>query len=210
MTNLSPTLQKLVEGKKMQKQLIEWSEGNWSTKPLATEVHDGNLFVTAVEGSDAWRLTSYGFVHDTEHALVKDFSVGEAVEVQFVAAFDSQFDQAGVFVRGNDETWVKAGTEFADGILQLGAVVTSGMSDWSVAPVAEWSGLEICVRVSRHENCLIIRAGIAGQPMRLVRVCPFSGDLPAQAGPFTCAPTRAGLTVQFTKWQVGPADESLH
>ena len=48
-----------------------------------------------VEGSDARRIASYGFIHDSEHALLAAFPGDSAVEVEFTAAFSEQFDQAG-------------------------------------------------------------------------------------------------------------------
>jgi len=113
-----------------------------------------------------------------------------------------------VFVRADAERWVKAGLEFADGVLNLGAVVTLGRSDWSVAPV-EWNGRTVTVRVSRAVESLTVRARVDGEPFRLVRVAPFvDGDV--AAGPFLCAPTRAGFLARFLSWRIGPADASLH
>lgn len=171
---------------------------------------DGALVVMAVEGSDAWRRTAYGFIHDTEHALIAPLPVGTAMEVVFEADFTAQFDQAGLFVRADDERWMKAGVENADGVLGVGAVVTDIMSDWSVGAVPEWAGRPLRVRVSRGEDALTVRAGVDGELLRLVRVAPFRGDLDAQAGPMVCAPTRAGLEVVFTEWLHTDADASLH
>ena len=107
---------------------IAWSDGHRTPPPAASVQRDGDLLVTAVEGSDAWRTTSSVFVHDSEHALLTPFP-DTAVEVEFTAAFAEQFDQAGVFVRVGAEHWIKTGVEFGDGGCQLGAVVTDGMSD---------------------------------------------------------------------------------
>lgn len=127
---------------------IPWSEGAWTHPPVFAVERGKDLLVTAKEGSDAWRTTSYGFIHDSEHALLAPFPEGSAVEVEFTAGFSEQFDQAGVFVRVSAERWVKAGVEFADGACQLGAVVTDGMSDWSLAPVPAWKGGRVLVRIS--------------------------------------------------------------
>lgn len=189
---------------------IPWSQGRWTHPPADVTVTDDGLQVTAVEGSDAWRHTAYGFVHDSEHALVTDFPEGSAMEVEFTAAFTGQFDQAGVFVQAGVEHWIKAGVEFADGSAQVGAVVTNPFSDWSLAPVPEWSGRRILVRVSRVGNALTIRAGADGGALRLVRVVPFPPDADAKAGPFVCAPTRAGLVVPIHAWCLTEPDESLH
>lgn len=190
---------------------IPWSHGTWTHSPAAESVtQDRHLAVTAVEGSDAWRHTAYGFVHDTEHALLAPLAVGHAVEVSFHAPWSGQFDQAGVFVHADDEHWVKAGVEHADGHLGLGAVVTDIRSDWSVGHVDEWRDSEITVRVSRWADAVIVRARADDGPWRLVRVAPFDGARPASAGPFVAAPTRAGLTVTFTRWSRTPADDDLH
>lgn len=189
---------------------VDWASGRWSHAPVAV-VEDGeSLLVTAVEGSDAWRETSYGFVHDNEHALLAPLPTERAIEVRFLADYDQQFDQAGVFLRASETTWVKAGVECADGVLQVGAVVTAPKSDWSVAPVPEWRGRAVTVRVSRSGDALTVRARVDDEPLRLVRVVPLAPELAVEAGPFTCAPTRAGLTVRFLSWEVGPADAALH
>ena len=102
--------------------------------------------VTAVEGSDLWRTTAYGFVHDSGHALLHVLEPGTATEVSFLLDYGQQFDQAGVLLRSTETTWIKAGVEVSDGVAQVGAVVTHGVSDWSVAPVPHWTGSTVTVR----------------------------------------------------------------
>ena len=188
---------------------IPWHHGTWTHRP-ATIAEHGHLDATAIEGSDAWRHTAYGFVHDTEHALTAPLAVGDAMEVSFRAPWDGQFDQAGVFVRIDDTRWIKTGVEYADGHLGLGAVVTDGRSDWSVGFVDEWRDAEITVRVSRWPDAVIVRAKAEDGDWRLVRVAPFDRDAAVTAGPFLAAPTRSGLVVRFTRWVRTEADASLH
>ncbi len=189
---------------------IDWAEGRWTTEPAAVVVDGAGLRVTAREGSDAWRTTSYGFIHDSEHALLRPFTQNTAVEVTFILDFSEQFDQAGVFVRADETTWMKAGVEHSDGVDSLGAVVTRGVSDWSLAPVPGWGGRPVTVRASRSGDALTIRARVEHEPWQLVRVAPIDADAALTAGPFCCAPSRAGLTVQFTAWRVTDADAGLH
>ena len=72
--------------------------------------------------------------------------------------YKGKFDQAGIFLYSDEENWIKAGVEFSDGFPQVGAVVTRNLSDWSVAPVPEWMGNEVTIRVSRSGDALTIRA----------------------------------------------------
>ncbi|MFT7766741.1 DUF1349 domain-containing protein [Clavibacter tessellarius] len=189
---------------------IAWTSGSWTTAPAHVEVADDGMRVTAVEGSDAWRTTSYGFVHDTEHALLAPLDQDTAVEVAFRLDLSAQFDQAGVFVKVDDSTWTKVGVERSDGQDGLGAVVTRGMSDWSLAPVPDWHGRLVTIRASRSGDALTVRARVDDEPWRLVRVSPLDPDAAVTAGPMCCAPTRAGFTVLFTAWRTGPADAGLH
>ena len=189
---------------------VPWTDGSWTNEPADVTIDSDGLHVTAREGSDAWRLTSYGFIHSTEHALVTTFEPESALEVQFRLDFTEQFDQAGIFVRVSAESWIKAGVELSDGEEALGAVVTQGMSDWSLSPVPNWAGRLVTVRGSWSGNALTVRARVDDEPWRLVRVAPLDAVAPVTAGPFCCAPTRAELTVHFTSWRHTPPDTSLH
>jgi regulation of enolase protein 1 (concanavalin A-like superfamily) len=190
---------------------VGWDEGRWLHPPVrADRTPDGGLLVEPAAGSDLWRHTSYGFVHDDAPALLAPLPGGSAVEVTFRLDYTAQFDQAGVLVRVDERNWVKAGVEVSDGEPQVGAVVTREVSDWSVAGVPGWAGRDVTVRVSRAGDALTVRARADGEPWRLVRVAPLAPDAGATAGPYCCAPTRAGLVVRFASWRRGPADAALH
>jgi len=189
---------------------IAWAAGKWTTPPVHHETKDDGLYVTAHKSSDAWRITSYGFIHDSEHALLAPFEQDSAVEVSFRLNFAAQFDQAGVFIRTDETTWIKAGIEWSDGQESLGAVVTRRVSDWSLAPTPGWDGRLVTVRASRSGNAVTIRARVDEEPWQLVRVAPLDPDAVVSAGPFCCAPTRSDLTVHFTSWRTTAPDASLH
>lgn len=190
---------------------IPWKSGAWTTLPVAAEEDgEGRLVVHAAEGGDAWRHTCYGFVHDDAHALLEAWNPERAVEVSFTAAFDAQFDQAGLMIRVDAERWIKTGIEFADGAVQLGAVVTDGRSDWSTAPVPEWAGREVTIRATRMGDAVVVRARVEEEPWRLVRLAPLDPGAAAEAGPYCCAPSRAGLAVVFTAWRHTEPDAALH
>ena len=186
-----------------------WS-GTWLNPPLAAQQDGEDLLVTAAAGSDLWRTTAYGFVRDSGHALLRPLADGRAVEVSFALDYDRLYDQAGVLLRVDAETWTKAGVEISDGVPQLGAVVTRAVSDWSVAPVPDWPGREVTVRASRAGDAVTLRARTTGEPWRMVRLAPLPADRPLLAGPFCCAPEGAGLTVRFTRWAELPGDLGLH
>jgi uncharacterized protein len=188
---------------------VQWNAGEWLNTPADLREDGQDLSVTAAGGSDFWRTTAYGFVRDSGHALLVNLDDEQAVEVSFSLDFTTQFDQAGVMVRGDASHWIKAGVEFVDGVPQVGAVVSQPASDWSAAPVLDWMGREVTVRVSRQRDALTIRAKADGA-WQFVRLVPLEPGLDWTAGPMVCSPEHDGLTVRFTGFRIGPADSSLH
>ncbi|MFJ9454060.1 DUF1349 domain-containing protein [Kitasatospora sp. NPDC101447] len=189
---------------------IAWHEGSWLNQPERARADGTDLLVTARGRSDFWRTTGYGFVRDDGHALLTGFPPGSATEVTFVADFGALYDQAGLLIRVDPQTWIKAGVEMSDGLPHLGAVVTRGVSDWSLAPVPEWHGREVTVRASRSGDAVTVRARCEDGPWRLIRLAPLPPAAPAAAGPFCASPERDGLQVRFTRFAQGPADVTLH
>ena len=189
---------------------VPWDEGSWFNPPPAVATDGDSLVVTAAEGSDLWRTTSYGFVHDSGHGLLHPFGEGSAVEVSFVLDFEGQFDQAGVLVREDQTHWFKAGTEITDGEAYVGAVSTNGMSDWSLSPVPAWRSTTVTIRVSWQGDALTVRARSETSPWRLVRLAPWTPTALVSAGPYLASPSGSGLGVRFARWTTGPADSSLH
>lgn len=191
--------------------MIDWHEGKWSNKPKGCSEQNGQLIVEAVEGSDYWQKTMYDFQHDTGHALLAAWQEDEAVEVSFsLQGFTELYDQAGIMLWHSDTIWIKAGIEMNDGVPHAGAVVTDGYSDWSLSPVAEWAGETVTIRASRMKDAVIIRARTEQQPWRTLRVARFPYTSGVQAGPFLCAPTRPGFTVEFTRWVSTEPDIDVH
>lgn len=195
----------------MTRRTVAWSEGRWTTEPVSSRRVDEQLVVEAAQGSDFWEKTLYGFQRGSGHALLTAWDEHNAVEVSFqLRGFDDLYDQAGVMLFRSSSQWIKAGVELNDGIPHVGAVVTDGHSDWSLAPVPEWSGRVVTLRASRSKDAVILRATATGEPWRTIRVARFEPGASAQAGPFVCAPKRAGLKVTFTRWAFEEPDAELH
>ncbi|WP_350348253.1 DUF1349 domain-containing protein [Agromyces sp. G08B096] len=191
---------------------VHWTAGTWTREPVAARIDDDDLVVAAAEGSDYWRTTYYGFLHDDGHGLLTEWPADAAMEVAFdSSALTELYDQAGIFLRAGEDRWIKAGIELNDGVPHVGAVVTDRVSDWSLAPVPDWAGQVITVRASRSADAVVLRARAGDGPWRTIRVAPFAA-LPAraEAGPLVCAPMRQGLEVRFTRWVLAAPDADLH
>ena len=189
--------------------MVPWVDATWLNHPASYEIIGPNLHVRTLHESDFWRNTSYGFVHDSGHALLVDFPDQSAMEVTFLLNFSGQFDQAGIIIHSDSEHWIKAGVETFDGEAYVVTVVTDQNSDWSMAPVPQWIGKEVTVRASRSGNAVTFRAR-CDREERLIRVAPINPDLPWRAGLHCASPTSESLEVVFTKWVTTDPDVSLH
>ncbi|ASA22137.1 DUF1349 domain-containing protein [Paenibacillus donghaensis] len=196
----------------MSTERVDWSKGKWSHEPVSSTVEaDSKLRVEAVESSDYWQKTMYGFQHDNGHSLLAAWEDDKAVEVSFsLDGFTELYDQAGLMLWLDDTHWIKAGVELNDGVPHIGAVVTHEYSDWSLSPVPEWTGEEVTLRASQMNDAVILRARTRNHPWRTIRVARFPYETGKQAGPFLCAPTRSGFKVTFTRWVCTSPDQDIH
>ena len=187
-------------------------EMHWMNEPPRVAKGPGGITVETAPETDFWRTTGYGFVHDDGHFLGAPLGSAAAIEVTFSADFEAQFDQAGLMLRADAETWLKAGVERSDGRLWASVVVTNGRSDWSVAPLPERSADdELTFRASRQGDAVTVRyRETADERWRLLRLAYLPPEAKLLAGPMCCSPTRGGLSVRFGPVRMGPPDDRLH
>ena len=75
---------------------MDWAAGRWTREPSGARLEGDALVVGAAEGSDFWRTTHYGFLHDDGHGLLGDWPADAAVEVTFdSSSLTALYDQAG-------------------------------------------------------------------------------------------------------------------
>jgi len=183
---------------------VNANTGKWLNEPT-TWTRNGNelAFVTDLK-TDFWRNTYYGFARDSGHFLGFEAGSSFTATVRVVGNFQSLYDQAGLMIRIDETRWVKTGVELSDGELFLSTVVTNGNSDWSVAkPFSELDDFHL--RVTVNNGAMRIQASRTGKHWPLVRLAPFPVSNTCLVGPMACTPERAGLSVAFSDFSIGPA-----
>lgn len=166
----------------------------WLNEPDHWSLVPDGLAVVTNQATDFWRETHYGF---TASLRVK-------------ARSESLYDQVGIMVRLNDETWVKAGVELSDGEALLSSVLTVGRSDWATGPF-HGDASDFQIRVTVDHGVLRLQASTDGLRWPLVRLCPFPATERYLVGPMCCTPERGGLEVLFSDLTVTPpTGRALH
>ncbi|HEY9797594.1 MAG TPA: DUF1349 domain-containing protein [Leptolyngbyaceae cyanobacterium] len=103
----------------------------WYNEP--SEWHEDNNVIHVIAGAktDFWRQTHYGFIRDDGNFYYREVSGNFTAEVKITGHYRSLYDQAGLMVRENENTWLKCGIEFVEEVQNVSTVVTRNYSDWS-------------------------------------------------------------------------------
>lgn len=169
----------------------------WLREPETWSANGDVVTAVTQPDSDFWRVTHYGFVRDNGHVLGRDADGDFTLTATFSGEYRDLYDQAGVMLRIDEENWIKTGIELVDGVQQLSAVVTRGMSDWSVValPVAPAS---VTVAVERKGDTVTVRYGLDGAaPETMLRLAYFPPGVTVLAGVMCASPDGSGFPARF-------------
>lgn len=179
------------------------SDARWRNPPPFHEQRGDALVVWTGKETDWWNNTFYGFRHANGHALLQPVTGDFSLEATFTAEYRELYDQAGVMLRVEDNTWLKAGTEFTDGALHFSVVVTrDDQSDWSVVRLPSMA--PVTLRLTRHAEALRVQRLDEDGRWQLVRLAYLPMPETVEAGPACCSPIGEGLEVTFSRVTFGP------
>ncbi|MEO3857890.1 DUF1349 domain-containing protein [Acrocarpospora sp. B8E8] len=171
----------------------------WINEPKSWSAGEGTLTVNVETKTDLWQQTHYGYSFDNAPMYGQVIEGDLRVTVTFDADYAEQYDQAGAILRIDEKNWIKAGTEFVDGALQISVVVTREFSDWSVSP-APGSPSSVTIDLHREGDAVTVRYGVdGGEPVNMIRLAYFPPGVPALAGAMAAAPVGKGFEARFTK-----------
>ncbi|GGS63649.1 hypothetical protein GCM10010156_23370 [Planobispora rosea] len=185
---------------------MAFEENHWIDEPATWSAADGELRFVCEAATDLWRTTHYGYVRDRAPMFGREVAGDVRLTVTFGGDYSAQYDQAGAVLRADEENWIKAGTEFVDGGLQLSVVVTRGASDWSVTALPVPAEL-VTIELTRSGDAVVVRYGLDGaEPVTMLRLAYFPPGVPAFAGAMAAAPDGKGFEARFTRIDIEEGD----
>jgi uncharacterized protein len=186
------------------------NDATWLNLPAGLSHDDDQLTMTTGTETDFWRDTFYGFRRDNGHFFGAVAPSDFTAHVTFEGDYTTLYDQAGLMLRLDAKTWLKAGIEYSDGMTNFSTVITRGGSDWSVVAVPAVSGPQR-LRLTRQGKAVLLHFLNVRGDWQMMRVADFPATAGAQLGPMACSPKRGGFTARFTEFTVGPVtDQPLH
>lgn len=179
-----------------------WDGMTWLNPP-ATWSRDGEVWkIKSRPKTDFWRHTSIDYVADNGHFLHRTVNGKFVFEARINGAYASEFDQAGLMVRANSETWMKCGSEFAGGKRNASVVFTREFSDWSTFPDLSQTA-PVWWRIERRPNALDVFASLDGKSFQLVRSGYYAPSASVELGLMCCAPSGNGFDAVFDRLKLG-------
>jgi uncharacterized protein len=169
----------------------------WLNEPASWQRTGDVLSVSVDPGTDFWRETGYGYIHDNGHVYGEVHEGDVDVSVCVRGAFGSQYDQAGIMLRIEERVWLKTGVEFFEGRPRLSTVLTLGRSSWIVTDLPEWME-EITLRASRRGDAVEVRYLVEGGTPELAALVYLPQGREVLAGIMCAAPEGPGFRVSFS------------
>lgn len=173
----------------------------WLNEPEGWHVRDDRIVVQVPGDTDAWRHTKHDFVQDDAPMYYREVAGDFTATARFTGDYGTLYDQAGLMVRADSETWCKCGVELLDGQQHASAVITREVSDWSVAPLddaPEW----LWIRVDRTGPTLEVSYSRDGTEWTMFRQSTLTGADQLQVGVTGAAPQGDGFEARFEQFTV--------
>ena len=168
----------------------------WLNEPASWQRNGDVLRVSVDPGTDFWRTTGYGYVHDNGHIYGELLPGDLDVSVRVRGNFANQYDQAGIMLRADEHTWLKTGLEFFEGRPRLSTVLTMGYSSWMVADLPPGTD-EVTLRVSRRGDAVEVRYAAGEGAAELAALVFMPPGREMLAGIVCAAPEGIGFSVAF-------------
>ena len=175
----------------------------WLNEPPQWRQSGDVITAVTTKETDFWRETHYGFVRDDGHFYHSEASGDFTAMVRVSGEYRHLYDQAGLMLRQDERTWIKAGIEYADGRQNLSVVVTRDFSDWSVLPLSVPPD-EVWLRLSRHGTAVRVEHSHDGTRFDMLRLAYLPPHDPVAVGVMCCSPQREGFVATFRDFRLGP------
>lgn len=173
----------------------------WENTPKIWRQDGASLLETVPSGTDYWRVTHYGFIHDNGPFRYETRSGNFEAKVKISGKYHELYHQAGLMIRIDDKNWIKTGIEFVNGHQNVSAVVTREFSDWSVLPRTDNPAF-IWMRLQRFNDTVQISYSLDGAKWSMVRLAYFPPNVPVKIGMVTAAPGKEIFEARFDEFSV--------
>ena len=172
----------------------------WLNEPGEWNPVGKGLSARAEPETDFWRKTNSDGIRHSGHFYFNSVAGDFAARVKLIGDYNSQYDQAGLMVRIDEQTWLKCGVEFLDGKQYASAVVTRDYSDWSIMPVSNPPA--IWIECERRGTTFTVGFSLNGTDYEMIRQSFLTEVTEQQLGLMFAAPKGKGFKIVFEDYEM--------
>lgn len=192
--------------------MFDYTQLVWTPRPLPYKMENGRIEITTQPETDLWKETmNHSSCVNAPVLQMKTSAPNFAFTVKAAWQSSRLYDQCGLVMYLNENTWLKASVEREDDeISHLGSVATNHVfSDWACADV-DASVCEMWYRLTRNGSDFTVEYSKDGKKFSMLRMCHMwecEGDV--SFGLYACSPRDSSFMAVFTEldFQVIAASE---
>jgi regulation of enolase protein 1 (concanavalin A-like superfamily) len=185
---------------------------HWLNEPPEWESEGDRLSLRTAPETDFWRGTLVDYVKDSGHFYYEPVTGDFIATVRFSGAYRDQYDQAGLFVRIDEENWMKCGIEIVNDVwtrdykvngsayLIMAGLTSHGWSEWSTLPQLPTNPDHLWMRVIRDRDTLFVDWSFDGTDYSILKLFAFPGATELQVGRYAASPAGEGFTASFDSY----------
>lgn len=173
----------------------------WYNEPASWLQEQDVIEITADGQTDFWRVTRHDYIVDNGHFYYQDVTGDFVAQVKFTGEYNALYDQAGLMVRLDKNTWLKCGIEFVEGTQNASVVITRDFSDWSVIPLTNHPR-SLWFRVVRFGASVEIYYSLDGTTYTMMREAYLTPEPTLQVGVMAAAPRGDGFLTRFEELSI--------
>ncbi|MDN3689228.1 DUF1349 domain-containing protein [Cyclobacterium jeungdonense] len=174
----------------------QWDGFQWMNEPRQWSVEEKGLRLLTDRQTDFWRITHYDFVKNDGHFYYRELQGSFTCQLRFSGNYQDLYDQAGLMLRLDDTTWIKAGIEYVSSTAKASAVVTRDFSDWSIRELREVP-IDFWVRAKRARDHVEISFSVDSENFEMLRLAYFPPSASLQVGIMAASPKGEGFETIF-------------
>ena len=173
----------------------------WYNEPVQWEADEDSLAMQVTPKTDYWRKTHYGFTVDDGPFYFTTCGGEFEAKVRVTGEYQTQYDQMGLMLRVNEQTWIKAGVEYVNSKINLSAVVTINQSDWSVIELAH-QPTSVWFKAVRQLDAVELSYSFNDETYTMMRLAFFPDHRPVMVGLMAASPDGEGFRATFDHFSV--------
>ncbi len=173
----------------------------WYNEPPHWEADGQTLRITSGPQTDFWRKTHSGLVRDHGHFYFQPVTGDFVAEVKVSGTYPDQYDQSGLMLRLDEQTWLKCGIEVFNAVQYATVVITRDFSDYSLEPLPH-NPSTLWLRVVRQGITIEVYCALDGQSYRMIRQAYLTHAETLSVGLMAASPIGNGFTSTFEEFQI--------